>query len=319
MCGRFLAVQRPTELARLFRVDEISPAASALGPRYNIGPGAPAAIIFDTPPPDQSRTEEADSVSFDSEPADSTTRTRHLKLARFGLTPSWLRSGRVPAKLVFNARAETVAEKVSFRDALATRRCIIPADGFYEWGDDSREEASRYGSGATGSGSPSTGSQARGPGEYQLFAGPARGDRARSRGDPSLRVSGGRGSGRARVPWCFRAAGQDTLVLAGLYELDRPRLDGSRLDGTQRRADTELSCVVLTTNPTAVVARVHDRMPLLLSGDDVELWLSEGPLDPARLGQIVARSAASSLISYRVSTALGSSRVEGPELARPIN
>jgi putative SOS response-associated peptidase YedK len=354
MCGRFLAVRSAAELAQLFRVDEISPAASTLGPRYNIGPGAPAAIIFDAPPPPQTPTSRADTASWADGPADRTERTRHLELARFGLTPSWLRSGRVPAKLVFNARAETAAEKVSFRDALSTRRCIIPADGFYEWGDDARVVASRSRSGATGSGSPNPGSQDPGsqdpgsqdrlPAERQLFGVPERGDRTGSRGErgpgvsgpgvsgPGVsgprvsgpRVSGHGVSGRARVPWCFRAAGQDTLVLAGLYERTRPGLAGSgrpvsSLGGTERGADTDLSCVILTTRPTAEVARVHDRMPLLLSGDDVELWLSGEPFDSTRLDQIAARNASITLISYRVSTAVGSSRAEGPELGQPID
>ncbi len=60
---------------------------------------------------------------------------RHFALVRWGLVPSWVKEIR-PGKPVINARAETLLEKPSFRNALRRRRCLIPADGFYEWRGD---------------------------------------------------------------------------------------------------------------------------------------------------------------------------------------
>jgi len=57
---------------------------------------------------------------------------RELSLVRWGLIPSWAKDPSVAAKMI-NARSETAATKQAFRDALKSRRCLIPADGFYEW------------------------------------------------------------------------------------------------------------------------------------------------------------------------------------------
>jgi putative SOS response-associated peptidase YedK len=60
------------------------------------------------------------------------TRERSLEIARWGLIPSWAKDPSIGARLV-NARAETLAEKPAFRGAYAKRRCLVPADGYYEW------------------------------------------------------------------------------------------------------------------------------------------------------------------------------------------
>ncbi|GAB4376042.1 MAG: SOS response-associated peptidase [Kiloniellaceae bacterium] len=105
MCGRFLLTAPPEALQRLFGFLELP----NLEPRYNIAPSqAVAAMLRD----DQAQ--------------------RHFVWMRWGLVPSWAKGERGPAPLI-NARAETVAEKPSFRDAFAGRRCVVFADGFYEW------------------------------------------------------------------------------------------------------------------------------------------------------------------------------------------
>ncbi|MCC9076558.1 SOS response-associated peptidase [Litorilinea aerophila] len=106
MCGRFTLFSSPERLAELFDLAE----PPQLAPRYNIAPTQPVAIVR----------------------ADARTQTREWALVQWGLVPSWAKDPSMGSRLI-NARAETVAEKPSFRAAFKRRRCLIPADGFYEW------------------------------------------------------------------------------------------------------------------------------------------------------------------------------------------
>ena len=111
MCGRFALISDTAQLAAQFG---ISPAMVAgipeSVPRYNIAPTQPVAAI---------RLAEG-------------TKQRELTFFRWGLIPSWSKDINIGSRMI-NARSETVAEKPSFRTAFKRRRCIIPADGFYEW------------------------------------------------------------------------------------------------------------------------------------------------------------------------------------------
>ena len=104
MCGRYALHANPEVVALLFGLSEVP----ACAPRYNIAPASRVLII---------RKNEAAMV-----PA----------IVRWGLVPRWARDPSIGAKMN-NARAETVAEKPSFREAYRKRRCLIPANGFYEW------------------------------------------------------------------------------------------------------------------------------------------------------------------------------------------
>ena len=106
MCGRFSQTATPAEIAQLFDV-AIPP---LFAPRYNIAPSQPVAAIR-------------------IEPA---TTTRQLVLLRWGLIPSWAKDSKIGHQCI-NAKAETVAEKLSFRAAFRARRCLVIATGFYEW------------------------------------------------------------------------------------------------------------------------------------------------------------------------------------------
>ncbi|MCP4417290.1 MAG: SOS response-associated peptidase [Chloroflexi bacterium] len=110
MCGRF-ALTTPTEqLALMFDVDKTAAAALPPSvPRYNIAPSQPVAAIR--------RGENGE---------------REFTFFRWGLIPSWAKDIKFGSRMI-NARSETVAEKPSFRAAFKRRRCLIPADGFYEW------------------------------------------------------------------------------------------------------------------------------------------------------------------------------------------
>jgi len=106
MCGRYSQTQPAEIIAKAFQVDNVP----TLEPRYNIAP--------------------TQSVSSVLQP--SASKNRQFKMLHWGLIPSWAKDSKLGAKLI-NARAETVAEKPAFRSAFRQRRCLVLADGFYEW------------------------------------------------------------------------------------------------------------------------------------------------------------------------------------------
>jgi putative SOS response-associated peptidase YedK len=109
VCGRYKLSRRKQLVAEYF--DCASDEADWV-PRYNIAPTQPVAVIRQNP----------------KEPV------RELSLMRWGLIPSWAKDSTAAARMI-NARSETASEKPAFRDALKSRRCLIPADGFYEVSD----------------------------------------------------------------------------------------------------------------------------------------------------------------------------------------
>jgi putative SOS response-associated peptidase YedK len=111
MCGRFSLSTSGAALAEQFALPEVP----ELAPRYNIAPTQPVAAV---------RAQNA--------PASETGSPRTLTLLRWGLVPHWARDPSIGGHM-FNARAETVAEKPAFRAAFTARRCLVLADGFYEW------------------------------------------------------------------------------------------------------------------------------------------------------------------------------------------
>lgn len=107
------------ELARLFGVPE----RPNLAPRWNVAPTQEIAVIRARPP----AGEDGDGQEgADHRPA------AQLVPMRWGLVPFWAKDAGIGARMI-NARADTLAEKPAFREALKRRRCLIPADGFYEW------------------------------------------------------------------------------------------------------------------------------------------------------------------------------------------
>ena len=185
-------------------------AAEAYRPRYNIAP-----------------TDIHPIVRLDG-------KRRLLEPAEWG----FVREGRPP---LFNARAETAALKEAFRDAFVGGRCVVPADGFFEWtsaGDDRR-------------------------------------------------------------PFWIRRADGKLLLLAGLYEPAGPLQDGG------------WRFTVLTTNPNATIAPLHDRMPVILEPIDVATWLRHGSpalLHPAPDG---------TLLTTPVSRRVNSVRNDDPACLEP--
>lgn len=106
MCGRFALIAPGEAIAEQFGVADVP----ALVPRYNIAPTQPVMAVR----------------------LASSSQKWELALLHWGLIPSWAKDMKLAARMI-NARSETVTEKPAFRAAFKRRRCLIPADGFYEW------------------------------------------------------------------------------------------------------------------------------------------------------------------------------------------
>ena len=104
MCGRFSIFADPERLAERF---DASLPEQGLQPRYNAAPTQDLPVILNED-------------------------ERHIQLLRWGLVPFWAEDPAIGSRMI-NARSETLAEKPSFRTALKKRRCLVLADGFYEW------------------------------------------------------------------------------------------------------------------------------------------------------------------------------------------
>ena len=104
MCGRFVITSPPAALRQIFGYLE----QPNFPPRHNIAPTQPVPVVI------------------------VENGVRHFRLMRWGLLPAWVKDPR-KFSLLINARSETVAEKPAFKNAIRRRRCLIPADGYYEW------------------------------------------------------------------------------------------------------------------------------------------------------------------------------------------
>lgn len=110
MCGRYTLAANADELVEAF---DVPPPTFDLRPRYNIAPSQPAPVVA------------------------ADRHGRRMGLLTWGLVPAWVDE---PGSGIINARSESVMDRPSFREAFERRRCLVPADGFYEW---KREEEGR--------------------------------------------------------------------------------------------------------------------------------------------------------------------------------
>jgi putative SOS response-associated peptidase YedK len=104
MCGRFVIISPPEALRQIFGYGE----QPNFPPRHNIAPTQPIPVVI------------------------VENGVRHFRLMRWGFMPAWVKDPRKFALLI-NARSETVLEKPAFKNAIRRRRCLVPADGYYEW------------------------------------------------------------------------------------------------------------------------------------------------------------------------------------------
>lgn len=118
MCGRYASTKSPADLADEFRA--VDATGGAVEPDFNVAPTKSIVAVVQRHPRDADGT------------PDPETTERTLRAVTWGLVPSWSTDAKGGARMI-NARSETVATKPSFRRALQARRCLVPADGWYEW------------------------------------------------------------------------------------------------------------------------------------------------------------------------------------------
>jgi putative SOS response-associated peptidase YedK len=220
MCGRFIQCASGAVLAARFQLAT----PPDLIPRYNIAPSQPIDAVR---------------IAGDGR--------REGVTLRWGLVPAWTSEPRA-AYSTINARAETVAEKPAFRQAFRRRRCLIPADGFYEW----RKVDAR------------------------------------------------------KQPYCIAPADGQPFAFAGLWE--RWERDGQVLE----------SGTILVTQANALLAPIHDRMPVILDPADEARWLDPALTDPAALQPLLVPCPPKWLRLWPVSPAVNHPRHEGPDLMAPV-
>jgi putative SOS response-associated peptidase YedK len=170
--------------------------------------------------------------------------TPSVRAMRWGLVPFAERANARP-RLLANAKSETVARMPAFRKGVAERRCLVPANGFYEWKE----------------------------------------------------------SGGVKWPYLFTLAGGEPFAFAGIWD---PKADGL----------PETYCI-LTAEPNELVAKVHNRMPVILAAETMPAWLGDRPLEAEELRRLVRPIEAARMECRPVSRFVSNSRNEGPGCLAP--
>jgi putative SOS response-associated peptidase YedK len=274
MCGRFTIRAPVSVIAAQFAVFE-TPAFAA---RFNIAPTQPVPVV-------RRRTSAETALQGD----------RELSWLRWGLIPSWAKDPAIGARLI-NARAETAAEKPAFRSALRRRRCLIVADGFYEW--------QRSGKG----------------GRHLLCKAPE--------GPFRQKVPATFSAGRKKQPYFIRLRDDRPFAFAGIWEAwegaddstggerDR-RTAGDAKPGAvpHRRLET---CTILTTDANELIGRIHDRMPVILSPADYAAWLDPANEDLQRLMPLLAPYPSDAMQAQPVGDFVNSPAHDSPQCIEPV-
>lgn len=216
MCGRYTITLEPGELQEELNLDALP---DSWMPRYNVAPTQPVGVLVDA-------------------------NHRVLEWMRWGLIPTWAKDPSIGSKLI-NARSETAAEKPSFRSAFQHRRCLIVADGFYEW----------------------------------------------------LKPESGCGKSS---PFYFRLKSGRAFWFAGLWESWEPA------EGMTIR-----TCTILTTTANALVAAVHERMPVILSTENAPTWLIEN--ERGTLQSLLKPYDSEEMEARQVSKRVNEAKLDGPE------
>jgi putative SOS response-associated peptidase YedK len=120
MCGRYASSRKPEDLVEEFEIRH-SLVDEALAPDFNVAPTKPVYAVLERSPSPR-----------DAEAGERRPPERQLRVLTWGLVPSWAKDPSIGNRMI-NARMETVAEKPAYKRAFAARRCLLPADGYFEW------------------------------------------------------------------------------------------------------------------------------------------------------------------------------------------
>jgi putative SOS response-associated peptidase YedK len=208
MCGRYTVISPAPKLAQRFNAKE----AASPPPNFNAAPSQALPIITNVAP-------------------------GQIQLVSWGLVPSWSRDPASGPKPI-NARAETLAEKPSFRQLLARKRCLVLADSFYEW----------------------------------------------------------QATERGKIPHRILLKSEEPFAFAGLWDEWLDRATG----------ELHPTFTIVTTEPNELMARLHNRMPVILPGPDAErAWLADD-LGPSQHQQLLVPHAAGLMREYAITTRVNS-------------
>jgi putative SOS response-associated peptidase YedK len=224
MCGRYRLSKDLEALLELFT--SLLTTRAHITPRFNIAPTQQAPVV----------------VRFDA--------GEELRMMSWGLVPSWAKDTKGAAGLI-NARSETAADKPSFRAAFKRKRCLVPANGFYEW------EVTPDG----------------------------------------------------KQPWHIGRKDGALFCFAGLWESWKPT--------DAKDVETLQTFTILTTEPNALVSRIHDRMPVILPREAFATWLdAETPREA--LQPLLVPFNAESMTAWPVTRRTSSGRYDAPDCAEPL-
>ncbi len=218
MCGRYSLILDEHDLPK--RYGKPATAAYAVTSRYNVAPSQNAPVVT----------------------------ASGIEAMRWGLLPPWLKDPRGALGMI-NARAESLLERAAYKPLFKTRRCLVPATGFYEWLD------------------TPTGKQ----------------------------------------PYYFMVTDRPLISFAGLWT---ERLDA---EGLPVRSFT-----IITTRPNGLVAKVHDRMPVVLSEDQESIWL-DVHADLHELSAMLDPYDAQFMRAVAVSKAVNTAANDSSDLIDPIS
>ena len=179
----------------------------------------------------------------------ATSGGREVVPSRWGLIPRWAKDRAIASK-TFNARAESLTERASFKGLIARHRCVVPVSGYYEW----------------------------------------------------------QRAGTAKAPLYIHRAGGGPLALAGLWT------EWADPEG----GEVVTSHTVITCEANESMRPIHDRMPVILTGEALGAWLDPGIDRPADVLPLLVPAPDDLLAAYPVALLVNSVRNDGPELIRPV-
>lgn len=180
-------------------------------------------------------------------PVISTSQLKRLSYYYWGLIPQWSKNKALATKL-FNARADSLKDKISFKNSLKSRRCIIPVDGYYEWKSVSK---------------------------------------------------------KSKIPYRIVLQSGELFSLAGLWE--------SYEDDTGNEVFT---FTIITTEANSEVAKIHDRMPIILNQETESMWLDLKEEEDEIL-KLLKPYPSHLMSSYAVSSKVNEVANDSPELIEP--